>query len=76
MSLYSTYDAFYAENIPPARLGGINRAIKARRDKYGRFMPRDEFLQSMWELPERHGRAGGLKRASTARRINGRFANG
>lgn len=74
MSLYSEYDNFYAANPTPTQLGGRNRALKARRDRYGRFMPADEWRQELWELPEVHGRAGGLKRAETAVRIRGKFA--
>ena len=74
MSLYSEYDNFYQVNTPPTVLGGKNRALKALRDKYGRFMPDDDWRRDCWELPEVHGRQGGLKRAATAKRNQGKFA--
>jgi hypothetical protein len=74
MSLYSEYDNFYKAHTPPHILGGKNRAVKAVRDRYGRFLPTEPWRQDFHEPTEPHGRAGGLKRAATAKRQQGKFA--
>ena len=70
----SIYDPRIWDNkVSAAVIGGRNRAIKALRDKFGRFLPDDEFMQTLWTLPECHGVEGGRKRAQTAKRIQGKF---
>lgn len=62
MSLYDGYDQYYAEHLSPVQLGGVNRAKTARRDAQGRFMPKAEWRQDLWELDENHGQAGARER--------------
>lgn len=64
MALYSpsTYDSFHAKYTHEQCVkGGQSRAIKAKRNNYGLFLPANCELT----LPENyvHGRAGGLARA-------------
>ena len=58
MSIYDP--AMWNAKTPANVLGGRNRAIKALRDKQGRFLPNDPFIQSLWSLDPQHGRRGGL----------------
>lgn len=52
----SIYDPDLWDRLVPANvLGGRNRAIKARRDKWGRLLPNDHDLPA----PACHGKAGG-----------------
>ena len=71
-SLYSAYDSYYSTRLSPTQLGGVNRVKTARRDRWGRLLPKSYDLPK----PECHGRQGGIKRAATAKRINGKFAKG
>lgn len=51
--------------LTPANVkGGINRARSAKRDQWGRLLPKDGTLPA----PSRHGVAGGKARASKAKR--------
>jgi hypothetical protein len=54
--------------------GGEKRAATAVRDKHGRFMPAASEAFDSWQLDPEHGRKGGKARASTARRVKGKFA--
>ncbi len=57
----SMYDPNLWDSMPPANVrGGQSRALKARRDLLGRFMPDDPASITTWNLDEDHGRAGGL----------------
>lgn len=52
----SIYDPTLWDTLTPANvLGGRSRAIKACRDKWGRFLPASGELPA----PVQHGRAGG-----------------
>lgn len=59
--MVSIYDpALWDSKTPANVLGGRNRAIKAKRDAQGRFMPNDIMEQALWSLDPEHGRPGGL----------------
>lgn len=57
----SIYNPSMWDQMTPANVrGGHSRAIKAKRDKLGRFMPNDVVGQELWTLDPQHGKAGGL----------------
>lgn len=57
----SIYDPTLWDNLPPANVtGGRHRALKARRDLLGRFLPDDPIKALSVELDPDHGKAGGL----------------
>lgn len=70
MSLYDLYDSFHPvyTRIQCAK-GGKRRVETGKRDRWGRLLPHSG------ELPEptEHGRKGGLKRALTGKKVNGKY---
>lgn len=57
----SIYDPALWDRMTPANvLGGRNRAIKARRDLLGRFLPDDPIKALYVDLDPEHGKKGGL----------------
>lgn len=76
MSLYSEYDNFHPiYTRANCRKGGTNRAKTARRDKWGRMLPKDDTVSL--PKPVKHGQKGGLARLSKALRDDkGRFIKG
>lgn len=71
----SVYDPEFWDRKTPANvIGGRNRAIKAQRDKLGRFLPNDEVGRELWSLDPNHGKPGGVSRVIKALRdARGRF---
>lgn len=70
MSLYDLYDSFHPiYTRKQAQRGGQRRVETGKRDRWGRLLPRSGKLPE----PTNHGRAGGLKRALTGRRENGKY---
>jgi hypothetical protein len=64
LGMYARYDDYMSQYGSPSQRGGRSRAMTARRDTQGRYLPKRGTL-----APDpQHGRPGGTKRATTATR--------
>lgn len=69
MDALSLYDPHRFDAESPANVRGGRARAKGMRDRWGRLLPRWGTLPE----PVAHGRAGGLKRHATGKRVKGKF---